>query len=113
MGLWMKKRTGTADETLEDIISTIQGFPYVAPYNQAVTIGFNLSAQTGQYSDVVIGQRLLSQNYQPVAQDRFPINPDDFLLGPFPMIRGEQLKIAYRDTASATPSQYIAILSNP
>lgn len=113
MALWMKKRVGTADETLEDLISTIQGFPYVASYPQAVTIGFNLSANTGQYSDVTIGQRIMAQNFQPVAQDRFPVNPDDFVMGPWPMRAGAQLKIGYRDTASATPNQYLAILSNP
>jgi hypothetical protein len=111
--LWQRSVTLTASTNVADILSSIQGYPYVASYNQAVTIALNLSAQTGQFADVIVAQRIFAENIQPNAANRWPLNPDDFLLGPYPMLRGEQLKIPIRETAAATPTLFIAILSNP
>lgn len=103
----------TALQFSQDILTQILGFPYVASQNQVVTIGLTSSSAAGQFVDILVGANDIAENIQPSGANRFPINPDDFTIGPIGMMAGNQLKIRVRETASATPTLFIGIIANP
>jgi hypothetical protein len=103
----------TALQFSEDLLSEVLGFPFVARRNQVINMGLTSSSAAGQFIDVIVSANDVAQNFQPSGANRFPVNPDDFVLGPFGMLSGDQLKLRVRETAGATPTLFIAIIDTP
>lgn len=67
------------------------------PYNAALEFGINGDASAADLRvDAYSGQDILAEQFQPNAQNRIPVYPDDFILTDV-AARGERIKIRARN----------------
>lgn len=104
----------TANQNTRDLLSQILGYPYVAAQPMAVTggvvgsaadfvFGFSVNVGGGNVQDYV-------NEMQPSTQNRFPINPDDFTVGPIPLLPGQQLLMPVREINGNTPTVFVTLI---
>ena len=111
MGLEQRSISVAANAFSEDVLLE-NNVPYIADERQLVNIGLVGSA-TGLFVDVLVGTRDIAQNIAPSTQNRFPINPDDFVVPKFGMMPGNRLKLRVRNSTGGALTLFFAILSEP
>lgn len=84
------------------------------PFNGKVSFGLvGDTNATDLVVDVYSGQDVIAENMTPSAQDRTPLNPDDFTLMDVAAYN-EQLKVRVRNThASLARTLYYSVIAEP
>lgn len=104
----------TANQNTRDLLSQVLGYPFTASRPMALVGGVVASAAQFVFGFEVNvgGGNVVSyvNEMQPSTANRFPINPDDFTVGPIPLMPGQQLLMPVRETAGATPTVFITLV---
>ena len=111
MGLEQRSLTIAANAFSEDVLLE-NNVPYTADERQVVNVGLVASA-TGLFLDVLVGTRDIAQNIAPSTANRFPINPDDFVVPKFGMMPGNRLKLRVRNSTGGALTLFYSILAEP
>lgn len=98
-----------ANSTNDNVITGSQ-FEFL-PYNAKLDFGLCGSA-AGLEVDVYTGQDTVAERYAVNTQNRFPINPDDFVLSDIAMA-GERVKVRARNTTGGALTLFYSININP
>lgn len=98
-----------ANDVNDNVLSGSQ-FEFL-PYDAHIAIGLCGSA-TGLIVDAYSGQDTLCEAMALNAQNRTPINPDDFTLSDV-AAAGERLKIRVRNTTGGALTVFFSVIINP
>jgi hypothetical protein len=91
----IQNSTSVAANSVNDNVLAGSQFEYL-PYNARLMFGINGSA-AGLLADVYSGQDIVAESMAVNSQNRFPINPDDFVLTDVGAA-GDRLKLRLRNT---------------
>lgn len=91
----IQSSVSVAANSVNDNVVAGSQFEYL-PYNARVNFGFCGSA-AGLLVDVFSGQDIVAESMAVNTQNRFPINPDDFVLADI-AAAGDRLKVRVRNT---------------
>lgn len=93
----IQSSVSVAANSVNDNVVAGSQFEYL-PYNARVNFGFCGSA-AGLLVDVFSGQDIVAESMAVNTQNRFPINPDDFVLADI-AAAGDRLKVRVRNTTA-------------
>lgn len=98
-----------ANATNENVISGSQW--EIVPYNARIDFGFCGSA-TGLLCDVYSGADLVCESFALNANNRIPIQPDDFTLRDIAAVN-DRLKVKLRNTTAGALTGFWSIIITP
>ena len=101
--------TVTANTVTDNVLTGSQ-FEFL-PYDASLNFGMTASA-TGLIVDAYSGQDTLCEGMAPSLQNRFPINPDDFVLQDV-AAAGERIKLRVRNTTGGNLTFFYAVQITP
>lgn len=99
-----------AANAVNDNVLAGSQFEYL-PYHARVSFGMNGSA-AGLLADVYSGADIVAESFAVNTQNRFPVNPDDFVLSDV-AAAGDRLKLRARNTTGGALTLFYSVSITP